>query len=78
MSDNKENTVSIYNVKTLREALDGLPDDRIIMCQIVGKDGSAWNLWGSFCKLVPNGDIAVLTFEHDRLKTLPKIEIDGE
>ncbi len=75
MSDNKENTVRIYNVKTLRDALEGLPDDRIIMCQTVGKDSGAWNMWGSFCKQVPNGDIAVLTFEHDQLKILPKIDI---
>ena len=72
----KDNTVSIYNVKTLRDALEGLPDDRIIMCQTVGQDHTAWNMCGSFCKQVPNGDIAVLTFQHSDLKTLPKLPSD--
>lgn len=66
-----QNITPVYDVKDLRNALENLPDDRIVMCQVVGQDGSAWNMRGSFCKQVQNGNISVLTFKHDELKTLP-------
>lgn len=65
-------TVNISTVGTLKKALEGLPDDRLIMCQVVAKDGKAWNMWGDFCPQVPQGTISCLTFYHDELETLPQ------
>ena len=64
-------TVNIHQVGQLRKALEGLPDDTFIACQVVAKDGKAWNMWGEFCPKVPQGTIACLTFRHDELETLP-------
>ena len=63
--------VNFHTVGTLKKALEGLPDDRFIVCQVVAKDGKVWNMWGEFCPQVPQGTIACLTFRHDELKTLP-------
>ena len=64
-------TVNFCNVGELRKALENLPDDRFIACQVVAKDGKAWNMWGEFCPQVPQGTISCLTFRHDELETLP-------
>jgi len=64
-------TVNFCKVGELRKALENLPDDRFIACQVVAKDGKAWNMWGEFCPQVPQGTIAALTFRHDELETLP-------
>ena len=64
-------TVNFNLVGQLRKALEGLPDDRLIICQVVATDGKAWNMWGEFCPQVPQGTIACLTFRHDELETLP-------
>ena len=64
-------TVNFHQVGQLRKALEGLPDDTFIACQVVAKDGKAWNMWGEFCPKVPQGTIACLTFRHDELETLP-------
>lgn len=63
--------VNFHTVGTLKNALEGLPDDRFIACQVVAKDGKAWNMWGEFCPQVSQGTIACLTFRHDELETLP-------
>lgn len=63
--------VNFHTIGTLKKALEGLPDDRFIACQVVAKDGKAWNMWGEFCPQVPQGTIACLTFRHDELETLP-------
>lgn len=63
--------VNFHTVGTLKKALEGLPDDRFIACQVVAKDGKAWNMWGEFCPQVSQGTIACLTFRHDELETLP-------
>jgi hypothetical protein len=63
--------VNFHTVGTLKKALEGLPDDRYIVCQVVAKDGKVWNMWGEFCPQVPQGTIACLTFRHDELETLP-------
>lgn len=49
------------------------PDDRAVVCQVVGADGSAWNLVGSFHEKTANGNVAVLQLKHPDLKALPKI-----
>lgn len=64
-------TVNFHTVGQLKNALKDLPDDRFIACQVVAKDGKAWNMWGEFCPQVPQGTIACLTFRHDELETLP-------
>lgn len=64
-------SVTFYTVGSLKKALEGLPEDRFIACQVVAKDGKAWNMRGEFCAQVPQGTIACLTFRHDELETLP-------
>lgn len=61
-------------VGALRKVLDGVPDDRLIICQVVAADGRAWNMWGEFCPQAPHGTVAVLTLRHDELKTLPEVK----
>ena len=66
--------IEFHTVGQLKKALDNLPDDRFIVCQVVSNDGKAWNLWGEFCPQIPNGNMACLTFRHDQLTTLPDVE----
>ena len=63
--------VNIYTVGSLKRALKGLPDDRIIVCQVEANDGKVWNMRGEFCPQVPQGTIACLIFTHKKLETLP-------
>jgi hypothetical protein len=59
-----------HTVGQLKKILKYLPNDRFIACQVVAKDGKAWNMRGEFCPQVHQGSIACLTFSHDDLKTL--------
>lgn len=63
--------IPFVNVGELRKALEGVPDDRFIACQVVAKDGRTWNMNATFCPRVPHGTIAAITFDHHELKTLP-------
>lgn len=65
--------VEVTRVGKLRAALEGLPDDRLILCQVVGADGSAWNVGGSFVPQVRYGTVALLQMSHPELTTLPPI-----
>lgn len=65
--------IRFATVGELRRALDGVPDERFVACQVIATDGSAWMMWGSFCPQVPQGTIAALTMEHAELKTLPPV-----
>ena len=61
----------------LRALLDGVPDDRIIMAQVVGSESGAWNMVPTFAPCSGcthgSGDISVLTFSHPMLSHLPLI-----
>lgn len=59
-------------VGDLKTLLQGIPDDRIIICQVTAEDGTTWNMWPSFTGQVQGGTIAAITFTHIELKTLPK------
>ena len=61
---------SFSTVGELRELLEGLPDDRLIIPQVVANDGTAWNMVPKFLAKVPNGDVAVLTLSHSQLNSL--------
>jgi hypothetical protein len=63
--------VSFGTVGELRKALEGVDDNRLIICQVVAKDGKVWNMWGEFCPQIPQGTIACMQFKHDELETLP-------
>ena len=66
--------MEVHNIKTLKEAIKGLPDDTPIFCQVVAKDGSAWNLR---CDVTPPKkglDMAILQLHHDSIKTMPEIK----
>lgn len=62
--------IEFHNVGQLKKAIEGIPDDRFIACQVVANDGKAWNMRGEFCPKVSQGDIACLTFRHEELDTL--------
>ena len=64
-------TVEFSSVGKLRNALAGLPADRMIACEVVAKDGKAWSMCGEFCPRVPMGTIACLTLRNNKLETLP-------
>lgn len=69
--------IRFYRIKELRDALEGLPDERTIACQVIGSEKGAWNMWGEFCpEVVPRG-IACLTFRHDMIRTLPEYDEEG-
>jgi hypothetical protein len=68
------NITDICTVGTLKKALDSLPNDRFIGCQVVANDGKTWLMRGEFCSKVMLGSIACITLRHDDLKTLPNIK----
>jgi hypothetical protein len=65
-----ETRIPISTVGALRRALAGVPDDRMILHQVVAKNGDAWNLFADFCPLA-DGTYAILTMTHPQLSTLP-------
>lgn len=62
----------------LRQALEGVPDDRVLKGQVIAKNGGAWTLDVEFCALtpagysVPGGIMAVLKLTHPDLETMPE------
>jgi hypothetical protein len=61
-------------VGDLRALLEGVPDDRPLMAQVMGNEGGAWNMVPSFLALAPGGSIAVLTLWHPFLAQLPAMD----
>lgn len=68
------NIKSFSTVGELKKILQDLPDDRLIISQVVGSEEGAWNMQSEFCKKVQNGEISVITLKHPDLKKLPKIK----
>lgn len=66
----------ITDIASLRKALEDLPGDRIIFCQVAFGDGGAWNMGGSFTPCVPGGDIALLSFSHPSFNRMPSVDPD--
>ncbi|RFC34906.1 MAG: hypothetical protein DID92_2727744338 [Candidatus Nitrotoga sp. SPKER] len=62
----------------LRQALEGVPDERLLKAQVIAKDGGAWILNVEFCASVPvgssmpGGSMAVLKLTHPELETMPE------
>ncbi len=62
----------------LRQALEGVPDERLLKAQVIAKDGGAWTLKVEFCALapvgssMPGGSMAVLKLTHPELETMPE------
>ncbi len=62
----------------LKQALEDLPDDRVLKAQVMAKNGSAWTLDVELCALVPVGSsapgesMAVLRLTHPDLETMPE------
>lgn len=73
MMDKKGMECKFNTVGELRKALDGVNDDKVLMCQVAAEDGTAWNLRGSF--FTQENMVAVLTFRHPELKTLGFLKI---
>ena len=75
-ADKPKHIFPFYMAGQLKEAVKNIPDDRIMVCQVVAENGEAWNLCGEICPQVPGGNIGVITFKHAQLKSLPKWEDD--
>jgi hypothetical protein len=65
--------IEFHTVGQLRQAIEGIPDDRLLICQVVGEDSGAWSMFASFTPQVQLGTIACLTLSHPQLKKLPEI-----
>lgn len=65
-------------VGDLRQALEGVPDDRVLKARVVAKNGSAWTLDVEFCASEPagysvsGGVMALLKLTHPDLETMPE------
>jgi hypothetical protein len=68
-SESTSEPVDITTVGALRKALDDVPDDRPIFCQVVAVDGTVWTTPAEF---IQHGKIAAIILRHPDLKTLPK------
>lgn len=62
------------SVGKLRQLLEGLPDDRMIIAQVVAKDGRCWSMSPALCQQIRGGNIACLTLDHPQLETLPHVD----
>lgn len=58
-----------YTVGQLRALLEGLPDDRQVLCQVVASNGQAWNMVGQFSQKI--GSFSCLQMKHENLTNLP-------
>lgn len=56
----------------LKKGLLNVPDDRIIMAQVVGTDNSAWNMRAELYRKVKYGTVGVITLSHKDLTSLPR------
>ena len=64
--------IHFSTVGQLRKALEGVPDDRPIICQVVAADHGAWNMHGSFCPQIQRSNMACVALAHPDLKTMPR------
>jgi len=60
----------ISYIGELRRAIEGVPDDRPILFQVVATNGQAWNMC---CEFVPSyrDHMAILQLTHRELERLP-------
>lgn len=59
-----------FTVGQLRKLLEGVPDERHIMCQVVATNGQAWNMIGQFAPKIGNNSSALLQMKHEELTEL--------
>jgi len=59
----------------LIEVLKSLPQDKAILCQVVGEDGSAWNMRFVLAEGPKTSGFNVLTVSHPQLKSLNPLTI---
>lgn len=61
---------AIMKVGDLKKKLIDLPDDALIMCQVVAADGTVWNMGGDAGTA---GSLFVIQLSHPDVKSLPGI-----
>lgn len=66
-----EDRGSIYNIGQLRKAIEGIPDDRMVMPQIVGQDSGVWNVHLQAAWMKEGSKFFILTGSHPDLDHLP-------
>ncbi len=65
-------------VGELKQALEGVPDDRVLKAQVAALDGGAWMLNVEFLAVVPAGPsvpgglMSMLKLTHPELETMPE------
>lgn len=71
---NIQQVYPIITVGDVKKALEGVPDDKLIIGQVVGTEKGAWNLPVEICPKISQGNIAMITLKHHELRELPEIE----
>lgn len=61
-----------YNVGQIREAIKDLPDDHVIMAQVVDQQGAAWNMHMTLYTNVKGRFPTSIVMSHPDLKILPE------
>jgi len=68
-------TEKICFIGDLKKAIEDLPNDRFIMAQVVGNDGSAWNCEIDFLSVISkNSNVACIILSHKDLTSLKDIK----
>lgn len=67
--------ITFTTVGELKKLIKNLPNDRLIVPQVVSTDNTAWNCYAKFKDKIHNSNISCLTLYHPQLKTLPNINV---
>lgn len=71
-------TTEFSTIGQLKEAIKNLPDDREVVCQVVGKDGSAWQIFSKITDRLPRADFAFITLSHPELLSVNPVFIQNQ
>lgn len=63
-----------HRASELKELVNNLPDDTVILCQVVAEDGTIWSVFPELSGVLDSfkwkSPVAALTLTHPELKTL--------
>lgn len=61
---------TIGQLRKIAEETKELPDDHLIISQVVGSEAGAWNMRADFVDIAPNSNLSVITLSHPSIKDL--------
>lgn len=64
------------NVAEVTQQLQRLQSDKTVLCQVVDREGKAWNMLFEFCD-VPHTSFVQLKVFHPGLAQLPQVSFDS-